>query len=117
VENGVPQLFDATIVFHLNANPFGPARQVASARADAFALLKTLYAHSLPLSDVRLEGMFALQKHKPEVLALRAGSTVPIQNSLAPWKKLTRSSEKRVWAALQPHFLSPAFQRYKYTKS
>jgi hypothetical protein len=114
VQNGLPQLFDATIVFHLNANPFG--KQVASAKADTVALLKSLYAHSLPLNEVNLEGMFVVQKRKHEVIALQAGSNVAIQNALAPWKKLTRSDEKRVWAALRPHFVSAAFQKYKYTR-
>ncbi len=113
---GLPQLFDTTIVFHLNGNPFGPSQQVKSARADAFALLKALYVHSLPLNDVRLEGMFKLPKQEHEVIALRAGSNVAIQNSLAPWKKLVRSDERLVWAALRPHFISSAFQKYKYTK-
>ena len=108
----LPVAYDAQITFLLNPNAAGTKYQVGGAESDTFLVLKGLYAHGLPLNDISLTGIFQFPKQKHASVALRAGSTSVIESKFASWKSLSRSDYKRVWAALRPHWMSPAFQVY-----
>jgi len=112
-----PIVWDETIVFRPNPNPFGTTIQVDSAKADCFLILKALYTHNLPLGRITLIGRFRFPDARHEVTVLRAVSTGKVESALAPWKGLGRSAEKRVWVALDSHWMSRAFRRYIPGKS
>lgn len=106
------QLYNASITFQLNPNPFGPSAQVRSAKADCFLLIKALYTHALPISAISLTGTFRFPNQNHAVPALRAGIDGRTAAALTPWSKLGRGDESRVWQLLRPHWISQRFQRY-----
>lgn len=106
-------LYDVTITFTLNPNPFGPGSSVGSAREDVFLILKALYSHSLPLDRVSLRGMFEFPKTRHPKLALVAGSNLAVEGTFSPWSRAQRSLEKKVWAALRPHWISSLFANFR----
>jgi hypothetical protein len=105
-------LYNTTITFALNPNPFGPGSNVGSAREDVFLILKALYSHSLPLNRVSLRGTFQFPKTTRSRLVLVAGSNLAVEGTFTPWNKAPRSLEKKVWAALRPHWISPVFVNF-----
>ncbi len=104
-------LYDATITFTLNPNPFGSSFRIRSAQEDVFLVLKALYSHDLPLSDVSFRGMFDFPKSRRPKPVLIAGSNLTVESKFAPWNKAARSLEKRVWSALRPHWISSRFAK------
>ncbi len=110
-----PTLFDATITFSLNPNPFA-TYQVRSAKADVFLLLQKLYSHNLPLDTVQLRGTFRFPKTAHSVIMLRALSDPAIASKFT-WTKLGRGSEKKVWKMLPQHEIDSRFARYKMPKA
>lgn len=109
--------YDVGIRFLLEPNFFGPKFQVGEAQSDSFLILQAMYVHNLPIQNIDLYGMFQFPKKSREELVLRAASDPSIAASLGrPWHSLGRGDVSRVWSALHPHWLEPAFRTYDARK-
>jgi hypothetical protein len=96
--------------FRLNDNPLGASWRVRTAKADVFALLKTLYSSGLPVYDALLIGMYPLTTGHVtnETQAVVAYETHDDAVKI-PWKQWGRENEGVVWNGLSYHSIDPRF--------
>lgn len=95
------------MTFRLNDHPLGRSWRLREAKADVFALLKSIYTSGLPVYNTELVGQFAPAGHK-SYTAVVAYLTYQTATRL-PWKRWGRTSEGRLWNLLDYRDVSARF--------
>lgn len=106
----VDQYRSVNILFRLNDHPLGKSWRLKAAKADVFALMKTLYTSDLPVYDVEAIGLFPLHGKggTEETQAMIAYETHD-QAARIPWKNWGRENEGVLWNRLPYKAVDPRF--------
>jgi hypothetical protein len=100
----------ATIYFRLNDHPLGKPWRLRAAKADVFAVMKSIYTSDLPVYDTELIGVFPLPTKKGKIVsrAVIAYETHDAAGKI-PWKNWGRENESVLWNRLPYHWVDPRF--------
>jgi hypothetical protein len=86
------------LTFRLNDHPLGPTWRLREAKADVFALMKSLYMSGLPVYNAELIGKFSKgSQHSYD--AIIAYMTFQTAEKI-PWKRWGRTHEGQLWSML-----------------
>jgi hypothetical protein len=95
------------ITFRLNDHPLGPSWRLREAKADVFALLKSIYISGLPVYDMELVGRFHTGTQAPYT-AIVAYMSYQSAGRI-PWKRWGRTHEGQVWNLLDYRSIAKKF--------